>query len=184
MKNRPTILIVGLLVAVLCLVGVGQTKMRGTIYTIAEIDLQYHIRSADEAEMMLLDTSGISNDRQWRKNFSGQVLGFGIRSERKTLEDADLARVKELLLDEASYFDGGNTCLVAGDAALLMRSPIGEVLIMFELWCNRIHIRVETRLSGAFRGYISPITPELRELVHKYFEDDEYFINQIEKAKR
>ena len=78
--------------------------------------------------------NGISNYPQWRENFSGHVLGFGVRSERKRLEEADLARVKEILLDEASFAGEEKMCVGQGDCALLMRSPIGEVLVMFELW--------------------------------------------------
>lgn len=183
MKSKTNLITI-LVFTAACVAAAGQAELRGELSGISEIDLRYHVGKVDEAYIMLLDRHGISNYPQWRENFSGHVLGFGVRSERKRLEEADLARVKEILLDEASFAGEEKMCISQGDCALLMRSPIGEVLVMFELWCGRIYMRVETRLSGSFYGHIDPVAPEFQKMVLEYFEDDEYFRDLVNKSKK
>ena len=146
-------------------------------------DLSYHIRTSDEAYLVLLDRLPIANLPDWRDRFSGQILGFGIRTPRKPLSDVDVVAAKTLLLDPASWGTEEKACLIAGDAALLMRGPKGEVTIMLELWCGRAHVRDDTGMCLTAYGQIDAVCKEFRALASKYFPDDEYLQN-LAKGRR
>jgi len=137
-------------------------------------DLRYHVQSADEGYFVLLDKLGIVNEPNWRKRFSGQILGFGIRTRRQPLTEDDLQHAKALLLDPSNWGTDEKPCEIAGDAALIVRGPAAEVTIMFELWCGRAHVRDETMRCLAAYGQIDAIAPDFRALVRKYFGADEY----------
>jgi hypothetical protein len=94
-------------------------------------DLAYQIRTADEAYLVLLDRRLISNVTDWRERYSGQILGFGVRTARQSVSPADVEAMKSLLLNPTSWIGQEKLCVTAGDAALMMRGPKGEVTIMF-----------------------------------------------------
>jgi hypothetical protein len=141
---------------------------------ITNVDIRLQLQEADEATIVLLNDLGITNDRAWREHFSGQVFGFGIRTAPMSVTPQDLARIKDILLDASSYEMQDKDCSMQGDAALMMRSPIGEVLVMFELGCGRVHIVVQTDGCLSFYGQVDPKTRDLILLARKYFENDEH----------
>jgi len=68
---------------------------------------------------------------------------------------------------------------------LLMRSRIGEVLVMVGLRCEHVHIRAETRTCLTFFGEITDsIAAEFLEIARKYFEQDEYLRELAERKER
>jgi hypothetical protein len=141
---------------------------------ITEADLRFNLQSVDEAHLVLLEPSHIANDPGWRAHFSGQVFGYGVRTEPQVVSKADVERIKALLLDSSSWIEGEKSCETAGDAALFMRSPFGEVTIMLELWCARAHVVSETMECLRAYGQIDPIAKELRNLTRRYFPNDTY----------
>lgn len=153
----------------------GQMRSKPTpSHEVLPADLRYHLESADEGYFVLLDKVGIVNEPNWRERFSGQVLGFGIRTPRQTLTQDDVRHAVALLVDTTNWGTDAKACDLAGDAALILRGPAAEVTVMFELWCGRAHVRDETRRCLAAYGQIDAIAPAFRVLVRRYFADDEY----------
>lgn len=141
---------------------------------ISSANLRSALKGIDEAEFVLLDPKGIGRDREWRKHFSGQVLGFGIRTVPRSLSQEDVQEVTALLLNPSSWNANVVPCLTAGDAALLMSGPGDQITVMLELSCGRAHIRDETISGYEVGGSVEPIAQDLLKLARKYFPDDAF----------
>lgn len=142
---------------------------------IADKDLQFLLDTMDEAHVVLLDMQFVGNDPEWRTHYSGQVLGFGVRTQPEPVSAGDLAEIKRLLSDTANWPGGIKMCLIEGDAAILMRGPYGELTVMLELWCGRAYVRTTSAVfCKEAHGNIDPITKDLRGLFARYFPQDEH----------
>lgn len=183
-RLRGTSLLVGVSVALIVVsASAGENVWTGRVLPMEEI--RYFVEQADEASLMLLDPEeGIANHPDWRTRYTRQVMGFGARTESRTLTAEDRDVVKRLLGSESSYRDEDTDCEIAGDAALLLRGDGGELLVLLELWCGRIWVRAESSLGGSFRSSIDPIRSRLLEVVASYFPDDEYLADLLRKGRQ
>ncbi|MGQ0721725.1 MAG: hypothetical protein ACT4PE_09150 [Candidatus Eiseniibacteriota bacterium] len=137
-----------------------------------EQDVAYRLSQCDAAQVMLLDERGIFNLEDWRGDFDRQVMGDGVRSEVVDMLPASVERLKSLLLEPTHYVPGDKLCLISGDAALLFRGPQGEVEVMLELWCSRVHFRIAT--GCRLIENVDPVQTELIGIVRRHFPGDEY----------
>jgi hypothetical protein len=151
----------------------GNEVPSDSLLYISDIDTRWHLENSDEAHFALLETRMIGHFDDWRERYSEQVLGFGVRTDLIEMSHEDLEFLKKLLLDPGSYVPGMKLCAMAGDAVVYFRGPSGEVTVVFELWCGRVHAYNRTTLIRTW-GNVDPIVVQLRNLARKYFSDDEY----------
>ena len=147
---------------------------------INDADTRWHLANSDEAHFALLSPRMIVNEKGWRNLYSKQVLGFGVRTDAVELTDEDRETLKTLLLDPSNYVSGYKPCAMAGDAVAFFRDPYGEVTVVFELWCGRVHAFDGITLRKTW-GNVDPVLSQLRSLAKKYFPNDEYLREELEK---
>jgi hypothetical protein len=141
----------------------------------SEDHVTHRLRTADAAEIMLLDGFTVGIHEDWRTRFERQFMAHGVRSPVVQMDPDDVAHLAALLLDPSNYIPGDKSCEVYADAGIVFQGPEGEVQAMLELWCARIHFRSSfgcTVIENA-----DPIQAELIRVVTNYFPEDDYLLD-------
>jgi hypothetical protein len=134
--------------------------------------LRLQVETSDRVDVVLLHHGPVDYYADWMECFYGRMLGFDIRTAHIPMSASDAEESKLLLLDSSLWSTRQTKCSVAGDAGLILRGPAGEVQVMLELWCARVHLLSQGLSGECVRGNIDAMQPRLLELVRKYYPED------------